>query len=73
MENKSENVYEIPIEEHANPHDETPGNLENNREQYLRKSDRERKKPAKLSDENFVYNNVVYVNYVNANNPINFI
>lgn len=43
------------------------------RENELRRSTRERRKPVKFNDENFIYNNnIVYVNYVDANIPTSY-
>lgn len=63
-ENKFENISEIRLNENEHSEDST------NRENDLRRSTREKRKPAKFNDDNFVYDNdFVYVNYVNANIP----
>lgn len=66
-EKKVEDVCEI--RSNGNEQSESSNDGEND----LRRSSREKRKPAKLNDENFVYNSdIVYVNYVNVNIPISY-
>ncbi|KAK9728103.1 hypothetical protein QE152_g18128 [Popillia japonica] len=77
LENPSQSVHDVTFNDSNIENDKDENNMveevnDQNVELGLRRSTREKVKPIRFNDDNFVYNSVVYVNYVNAENPISY-
>ncbi|KAK9744081.1 hypothetical protein QE152_g8047 [Popillia japonica] len=77
IENHSQRVHDVILNDSNIQNDKDENNVvqevnDQNVKFGLRRSTRVKVKPIRFNDDNFVYNSVVYVNYVNAENPISY-